>query len=257
LRELWSVRELIGTLAERDFRARYKQAALGAAWALLTPFVLMVVFTVFLRQVSTTDTQGAPYALFAYVGLLPWTFFSTAINQGGTSLLTNKALLNKVYCPREVFPLAGLTVAAVDTVIATSALVVLFIIYGEVPASTTVWLPILLLVLLVFTAAATLAISAVVVHLRDIRNALPLVLQLGLFATPLVYSLDDVPAAWRVPYVALNPLAAVVEGLRDTVLFGSSPDVELLAVAGASSAAMLVGAYALFKRLETSIADVA
>ena len=118
LRELWLSRELIRSLAERDLRARYNQAFLGFAWAILTPVALMVVFTVFFQGVAKIDTGGVPYALFAYVGLVPWTFFSTSVSQGGQSLLTNTNVLTKVYCPREVFPLASVVVAAVDAVIA-------------------------------------------------------------------------------------------------------------------------------------------
>ena len=177
LRGLWRSRELVRSLAEREIRARYKQAVLGFAWALITPLALMLVFTAFFQRVAKVQTSGAPYALFAYLGLLPWTFFSTSMSQGGQSLILNTSLLNKVYCPREVFPLASVVVAGTDMAVATVALVVLFPIMGYVPRATSAWVPVLLLIQVAFTAGVTLAMSAVIVYLRDLRHALPILLQ--------------------------------------------------------------------------------
>ncbi len=256
-RELWASRELVWTLAERDYLARYKQAVLGFGWALFTPVALMVVFTVFFRRVADVDTGGAPYPLFSYLGLLPWTFFSTSISQGGLSLITNKMLLNKVYCPREVFPVSSVVVAGIDTAIALLALGALFVIYGFVPRLTSVWVPVLLLIQVTFTTSVALISSAVVVHLRDIRHALPILLQLGLFATPVAYGIDTIPAHLRGLYSVLNPLAPVIDGYRRTVLLGQQPAWDLVGLGGASSVVLLLVGYRLFKRLETGLADVA
>lgn len=254
--ELWGAREVLRSLVERDLRARYKQAALGFAWALVPPLALLLVFTVVFRHVLPVDTGGAPYVLFAFLGLLPWTFFSASVTQGGLSLLTNNALLNKVYCPREVFPLAGMGVAAFDAALSGIALVVLFVATGFLPKSTTVWVPAILVVQVVFTLAVVLLYSIVVVYLRDLRNALSFLLQFGLFATPVAYGLDAVPSAWRPLYAVLNPLGPVIDGYRRTMLLGLPPRWALLGLAAAGAGVLLVAAVMTFKRLETGIADL-
>ncbi len=257
LRELWRSRELVRTLAEREIRVRYKQAILGFSWAVITPVVLMIVFTVFLRRVAKVDTGGAPYALFSYLGLLPWTFFSSSVNQGGQTLVTSSNLLNKVYCPREVFPLSSVIVATVDTTISSAILAVLFAIYTYAPKATSLWVPLLLVIQIGFTVGITLLISGTLVYLRDLRQALPIFLQLGLFATPVAWGIDVVPAQWRTLYAILNPLAPVIDGYRRSMLFGQAPQLHLLLPAAVSTVVILVGGYVIFKRLETGFADAA
>jgi ABC-type polysaccharide/polyol phosphate export permease len=257
VREVWGARELVRTLAERDFRIRYKQAVLGFAWAVLTPVSLMVVFTLFFKRVANVDTGGAPYVLFAYLGLLPWTFFSTSVAQGGQTLVTNSALLQKVYCPREVFPLASCLVAAIDTAIATLVLAVLFVVTGYAPRLTTLWIPVLLAVQVAFTFGVALVTSGVLVFFRDLRHALPIILQLGLFATPVAYGMNVVPASLQVLYSAANPLAPVIDGYRRTVLLGQAPDFHLLVPGAITSTVLLVIGYIVFKRLEPGFADYA
>jgi ABC-type polysaccharide/polyol phosphate export permease len=257
VREVWGARELVRTLAERDFRIRYKQAVLGFAWAVLTPVSLMVVFTLFFKRVANVDTGGAPYVLLAYLGLLPWTFFSTSVAQGGQTLVTNSALLQKVYCPREVFPLASCLVAAIDTAIATLVLAVLFVVTGYAPRLTTLWIPVLLAVQVAFTFGVALVTSGVLVFFRDLRHALPIILQLGLFATPVAYGMNVVPASLQVLYSAANPLAPVIDGYRRTVLLGQAPDFHLLVPGAITSTVLLVIGYIVFKRLEPGFADYA
>lgn len=257
IRELWRSRELVRTLAEREMRARYKQAVLGIGWAVLTPLALMVVFTLFFQRVAEVDTGGVPYALFTYLGLLPWTFFSASVAQGGQSLVQNVSLLNKVYCPREVFPIASMGVAAVDTLVALPALVVLFVVNGYAPRATAVWFPVLLLIQAAFTLGVTFVTSAVIVYLRDVRHALPVILQLGLIATPIAYGIGEIPASMRLLYATINPLAPVIDGYRRTILLGAPPDWALLLPGAVSAMTVLVLGYLLFKRLETGFADVA
>lgn len=256
LRAVWDAREVAFSLAERDLRARYKQAVLGFLWSLASPLSLVLVFTVFFRHVARVDTDGVPYPLFAFLGLLPWSFFSASLSTGGLSLLSNRALLSKVYCPREVFPLAGVGVAAVDTAVSTTALVVMFVVYGFVPGLTALWFPVILLLQLAFTFGVVLLVSVVVVYLRDLRHALPILLQFGLFATPVAYGLDAIPAAYRPLYSALNPLAPVIDGYRRTLVLGLAPRWELLGLAAAGAAVMLVVATLVFQRLEAGIADL-
>jgi ABC-type polysaccharide/polyol phosphate export permease len=259
-RELWSFRELVMTLAERDLRVRYKQAVLGILWAILAPVAMMIAFTFIFAHFTHVSTGfNGPYALFSYMGLLPWTFFSTSVNQGGSSLVTNVALLNKLYCPREVFPIAAMLDAAVDAAIATLVLLVLFPILGYAPKVQSFYVPLMLLVLIVFTLGVTLAVSALVVFMRDLRLALPLMIQIGLFVTPVVYPASSVAKseAGLIAYSIVNPLVPVLDGLRRCVLEGRPPNWPSLAAGAMSSVLVLLAGFALFKRMETGIADVA
>jgi ABC-type polysaccharide/polyol phosphate export permease len=258
LRELVARRELVLSLAERDLRARYKQAVLGFSWAVVTPLLLMVAFSLVFPRVAKVSTGDIPYPLFSYLGLVPWAFFSTSVSQGGQSIINNASLQNKVYCPREVFPIASVAVASVDGLISSLVLCLLFPIFGVTPAPQSYWLPVLLAIQVAFTLGITMIISAVMVYLRDIRHVLPIILQLGLFATPVAFPLDQlVPPALQPLYVALNPLGAVIDGYRSTILHGQQPDLQLLAIAAVSAVVFLSVGYLVFKRLETGFADVA
>ena len=259
LREVWGFRELIITLVERDLRVRYKQAALGIAWALITPVVMMVAFSVIFTRFAHFATGGVPYPLFSYMGLIPWTFFSSALGTGGLSLVANQPLLNKLYCPREVFPIAGIGDAIFDALIATLVLVVLFPLTGYAPKAEAYYLPLLLLVLFIFTLGVTLAVSAIVVYMRDLRLVLPLVIQMGLFVTPVVYGSSSISKSptFLVIYSILNPLVPVIDGIRNCVLLGQAPPWAALGAGAASSVVVLFAGFKLFKRLETGMADVA
>lgn len=259
LKELWRFRELTATIAERDLRVRYKQAALGVAWAVIAPVVMLVAFIFLLNRVAKVNTGGPPYPLFSYLGLLAWTFFSSSVSTGGLSLVTNNELLNKLYCPREVFPIAGIIDAAFDALIATCLLPLLFIITGFTPKIEVFYLPLFLLVLLVFTLAVTLAVSAVVVYARDLRLVLPLAVQVGLFVTPVAYAATSISGskAFLIGYSAIDPLVPVIEGLRATALKGVHPEWISLGVGAATAILYLLGAFKLFKRLETGMADIA
>jgi ABC-2 type transport system permease protein/lipopolysaccharide transport system permease protein len=254
---LYARRELVWTLAERDLRARYKQATLGTAWALINPIAMMVVLTVFFKRIAQVDTGDVPYALFTYVGLLPWAMFNSSVSHGAQSLISNVPILKKVACPREVFPLAYILVATVDMLMSLVALVVLFIIYGYTPSATSYWVPLILLVQYAFTIGFVLVLSSLVVYVRDIRHAVPLFLQIGLFATPVAYGMKEVPESIRTVYGYLNPLAPVIDGYRRVVLQNLPPDWSIFVPAAISSTLVLVLGYLLFKKLEMGIADVA
>ena len=257
MKELWHARELLFTLAERDLRTRYKQTYLGAAWALITPVAFMLVFTVIFHRVAKVDTGGVPYPLFSYLGLLSWGYFSSSVSNGGSSLLSNNSLLNKVYCPREVFPLYTMVVAAVDMLVASTVLLILFGVNAYAPRDTSFWIVPLFAIQIAFTAGLTLLVSSSLVYLRDLRQVVPLILQLGLFATPVAYGMDFVPARFRLLYSVLNPLAPVIDGYRRAVLQGRGPQWHLVLPAACSAAVVLMVGYAVFKRLETHFADVA
>jgi|SRR5579875_381819 len=255
--ELWRSRELVRTLVERDLRVRYKQTVLGFGWAVLGPVVFMLAFTIFFQRAAHFATGGVPYALFSYTALVPWNFFSEAVTVGGTSLITNVTLMNKVYCPREVFPLAAAAASAFDTMMSAVVLVVLFIVYGRAPALATLWAPLLILVEVCFTLGVVFFASSVLVYLRDVRYVLPIAVQVGMFATPVAYGLDVIPKSLRPEYSLLDPLGPVLDGLRRTILHGTNPDWWLLGLAAVASVTWLVGGYALFKKLETGFADIA
>ena len=259
LSELVAFRHIIVTLAERELRARYKQAILGAGWALLTPLMLMLIFSLVFTKFAKVDSGGVPYPLFAYLGLIPWTFFSSAVSAGGNSLISNTPLLNKVYLPREVFPIAALAVAAVDAVLSVVVLVGIFAIEGYAPHIQVLYAPVLLVVALIFTLGVTLAVAALLVYVRDLRNALPLLLQLGLFATPVAYGTVAIANSRTMVLVfsALNPLSPVIDGLRRTILHGQAPDWSALGIGALTATLLLFVSYLLFKRLETGMADIA
>ncbi|HEX8803963.1 MAG TPA: ABC transporter permease [Acidimicrobiales bacterium] len=258
LRELWGARELVVALTERELRARYKQTKLGFVWSVLTPILLMVVFSVFFQRAANVDTRGVPYPLYTYIALLPWTLFSDSVAKGSVSITGNLSLVNKVYCPREVFPLSSIAVALFDTLIATVILGFLFLGYGFAPQGGIVWLPVLLAIQLAFTVGAATVLSAVVVYFRDLRQVTPMALQLALFATPVAYGLDDVvPESLQPLYSAINPLVPVIDAYRKTILYGEAPTGGLLAIAAVSASVYLVGGYLAFKRMETGFADVA
>lgn len=255
LRALWEARHTVSSLAVRDLRSTYNQEILGVGWALLQPFTLMVVFTFLFNRVGKVNTGGVPYPLFSYIGLVPWTFYANSVQTAGLSLV-NQPLLNKVYAPREVFPLSEVVVAGVGALCASLALGVLFLFEWTAPASTSYWVLPLIVILVGFTVACSLLAGAVTVYLRDVRHALPLVMQLGLFLTPVVYGLRELPVAYRAPYCAINPLGAVIDGFRECVLYGRAPSFAYTAIAAVSTVAYLLGTYLIFKRLETGFADV-
>lgn len=255
--ELWGSREALRSLAERDWRARYKQAVLGLAWAVLTPVMLMLIFTLVFQHGAHVTTAGQPYPLFAYLGLLPWTFFSTSVSQGVLAIVGNNALLNKVYFPREVFGIAKVVVALFDMGISALVLILLFGINTFMPKPTSFWVIPLLLIMLAFALGVAIFLSGLSVYLRDIRQAVPILLQLGLFITPVAYDLSYIPASLRGLYVAVNPLGGVIDGFRRSVLLGQAPHAGLTLIAGASALVYLIVGYAAFKRMEKGLADVA
>jgi ABC-2 type transport system permease protein/lipopolysaccharide transport system permease protein len=259
VRELRSYDELTLSLAERDLRTRYKQAGLGVAWAVLTPLLLMLAFTFVFTKFTKVDTGGAPYPLFSYLGLLPWTFFASALSLGSVALTNNVSLLNKVYCPREVFPLSQIIIAAFDAVIATLVLIPLFPLLGYAPTPEIYYVPVLLLVLIAFVIGVTLAVSITLIYMRDLRFAVPLILQFGIFVTPVAYNADVVagtPTKMMI-YSTLNPLVPVIGGLRRCILYGEPPQWWPLFGGACTSMILLIAGFMIFKRLETGIADVA
>jgi ABC-2 type transport system permease protein/lipopolysaccharide transport system permease protein len=255
--DLWASRDIIFTLAERDLRAQYKQATLGFLWALIFPVAMLGIFTIVFSRTSSNGVPGIPYPIFAYIGILCWTFFSGALGTGGTSLLTNNALLSKTQFPRECFPLESILVTAVNSVLAWIPLVLLFAFYRFVPHPTSVWVPLLILIELGFTVGVTVGVSALIIQMRDLAQVLPIIIMLGLFATPVIWQFKRVPGNWQLVYGFFSPLGPVIDDVRRTMLMGLNPAWGPLLAAIAGTLCYLVLGYRIFRRLEVNFADIA
>jgi len=255
LRELWQYRDLFYTLTVHRIKVRYKQSVLGLAWAILQPLSLMLIYTVIFSVIAKVPSEGVPYAVFAYAALLPWTFFSSSLTNATQGLVSHSQLVTKVYFAREILPLTYVSAALFDFAVATSFLIALFFYYG-VHLTTYALYAIPILVLLVALATAcSLFLSAMQVKFRDIGVAMPLLLQLWMFSTPVVYPLSAVPQRYRGWYV-LNPLVGVIENFRRVVLQGVEPDYHSLAISAIVAAILLPLTYLYFKRVEATMADV-
>lgn len=253
---LWRARLTIWALVVRQVRSQYSQQFLGVSWAIIGPFAQTVLFTVLLSHTgkkSVINTAGVPTPLFLYVSLVVWSFYSSAVSTGGTSLVGN-SLLNKVYAPREVFPLSQIASSAINALAAILVLPLLYAKYERAPSLTMYWVPVLLVILSLFTIAITLIVSATTVYLRDTRSGLPLIMQMGMFMPGVLYPLST--HTWSVPYAAFFPIAAVNDGLRTVLFHNSAPAADVtLAAAGGSVVYLIIG-FMFFKRLETGFADV-
>jgi lipopolysaccharide transport system permease protein len=247
--------DLLVVLTQHRIRVRYKQSALGLLWAIIQPVAMMVTFAVVFTVFARVPSGGYPYALFAYAGLLPWTAFSSAVISASSSLVTHAPLVTRVYFPREILPLTYIAAAIFDLIISSSVLGGMLL-YYRVPLTAAVfWVIPLLLVLAAFAVAVSLLLAALNVRYRDVSVAVPLMLQVWLFASPVLYSLDAVPASIRTWYV-LNPMAGIVNGFRRAVLSGLAPDAAALGTAVLITALLLPIAYAVFKHVEATMADV-
>jgi len=277
LRILWDHREIVYTLAERDFRAQYKQATLGVLWAVLSPVATLVIFVLVFSRVKAFPHQGIPYALYAFVGIMCWSFFASSLGSGGNSLLSNKALLAKTQFPRECFPLETMLVNALNTVISFIPLTLLFVVFGRAPKLATVWVPLFMVVEVMFAAGLTLAVSSLIIQMRDLQQVLPIIISLGIFMTPVIWPFAYIPAHYHVfggtmvaghwvggfyvnlqaIYGFFNPLGPVIASVRDTMLLGHNPAWIPLFCAIAGATTYLVFGYKIFKRFEVNFADIA
>ena len=254
LQELWAHRELLYFLAWRDLKVRYSQTVLGLAWAILQPLGTALVFTVFFGKLAGRPSDGAPYGLWSYTGVLVWTFFAAVVMSASQSLLGNAALVTKVYFPRAVIPAAAAVGGLVDFAAGFVVLVGLMALYGVAPTAAVVLVLPVMAVALAFTLGVGLWLSALIVLYRDLRHVVPFLLQLWMFATPIVYPLSLVPPGWR--WVAmLNPMTGVVETFRASLL-GRPVPWTALAVSGVAALVVLVTAELYFGRVQRVFADV-
>lgn len=252
-RELWRYRDLGFQIAARDVTVRYRQTALGAAWAVLQPIGFMVVFSLFFGGVAGVSSDGLPYALFSLAALVPWTFFANALLLGSESLVSNSALVSKIYFPRIFMPAGAIAAGLVDLCISLVILLVIVLIYGMVPPPQLLVLPVLVVIMLAAVLGATAALSAVNVRYRDIKYVIPFAIQMWLFATPVVYPSSLIGEPWRT-LTAINPMVGVVEGFRWAVL-GSGAPFDLIGISAVSAAVIFVLGLAYFDRVERSFAD--
>src|SRR5262249_9676471 len=254
LPELWRYRELVYFLVWRDVKVRYKQTALGVAWAIIQPLFTMVVFSIFFGRLARMPSDGAPYPIFAYAALVPWTFFANALGQGSSSLVGSANLITKVYFPRLVVPLASVLSGVIDMLLASGVLAMLMVWYGIHFSLTLLWLPVLGLQAVITALAVTLWLSALNIEYRDVRYAVPFITQFWLFATPVAYPSSLLVEPWRTLY-GLNPMAGVVEGFRWALLQTGSAPGSMAALSSAVSIVLLIGGAYYFRRMERTFAD--
>jgi len=255
LHELWEYRELLYFLTWRDIKVRYKQTVLGAAWAIIQPFFIMVVFSLFFGRLAKIPSDGIPYPIFAYAALVPWTFFAHGLTMSSNSLVGSANLIKKVYFSRMVIPISSVTSGAVDFVLAFSVLLGMMVFYKIIPTVNVIWLPFLLVLAFVTALGVGLWFSAMNVQFRDVRYTVPFMTQFWLFATPIAYPSSLLSEPWRTIY-GINPMVGVVEGFRWALLgTDTAPGPVIVASSLAALIILITGAF-YFRRMEKTFADV-
>jgi len=255
LQKLWQYRDLLYTLSLHRIKVRYKQSVLGGLWAVLQPLSLMLIFTFVFRFVANISSDAIPYSVFVYSALLPWNYFSSSVSTATNSLVSNAQFVTKVYFPREILPATYVIAAFCDFLVASIVLMGLMM-YYRIPLTINVlYLIPIVMVLTCFSLAMSFLLSATQVRFRDIGVAVPLFLQLWLFATPVIYPLSSVPLRYK-PLYMLNPMVGVIENFRNVLLRGTAPDFSSLFIATAISIPLLFVSYVYFKQIETTMADI-
>jgi lipopolysaccharide transport system permease protein len=255
LRELWEYHELLYFLTWRDVKVRYKQTILGAAWAIIQPFFTMVVFSLFFGKLAKIPSDSIPYPIFSYAALVPWSFFANGLNNASNSLVGSANLIKKVYFPRLVVPLSSVLGGAVDFVLAFIVLLGMMLYYDMTPTRNVVWLPLLFVLALVTALGVGLWLTAMNVQFRDVRYAVPFLVNAWMFATPIAYPSSLLSEPWRTLY-GLNPMAGVVEGFRWALLGTETAPGPILFVSTFTAIALLVGGAFYFRKMEETFADV-
>lgn len=254
-REAWAYRELLYFLTWRDIKVRYKQTVLGVVWAVLQPVLGMIVFSIIFGKVAEIPSDGFPYPVFVYAGLLPWTFFFNAVTQGGQSLVNQQHLLTKIYLPRIFVPSASIGSGLVDFGIGLVVYVFILIGYGVAPGWGILFLPILILATILTAMGLSYTLAALTVSYRDFRYVIPFMMQSLMWASPTVWPMSKIPEQYRW-LAALNPMAGVIDGFRCSIL-GSPWDLTVIGVSSLSMAVMLVFGLRYFKHVERRFADIA
>jgi lipopolysaccharide transport system permease protein len=255
LRDLWEYRELLYFLTWRDIKVRYKQTALGMAWVVLQPLLLMLVFTMFFGRLVELPSDGIPYPLFTYTALLPWQLFSRALNEGSMSLIAHERVITKTYFPRILLPASAVLASLIDFGIAFLVLIGFILFYGVHPGLAIFTLPVFVLLVVMTAFGVSLWLAAFNVLYRDVRYVLPFLTQLWMFATPIIYPVSVVPDSWRLLY-SLNPMVGVVEGFRWALLGNTSGMDSMFVLSALVVAGVLAGGILYFQSVQQTFADV-
>jgi lipopolysaccharide transport system permease protein len=253
-KELWAYRELIGAFTMRDVKLRYKQTGLGIAWAVLQPLLTMVIFTIFFGGLAHIPSDGVPYPLFVLSALLPWTLFAEGLTRSTTTMVTNANIMTKVYFPRLIMPIASIISPLVDFAVSFIILLAMMVYYGVAPTLNVIFLPLFILLALATSLGVGLWLSALNVKYRDFQYTVPFLIQIWMFASPVVYSSSLVPASLRVWY-GLNPMAGVIEGFRWALLGNGTPSAMILVSVGMVIVLLVSGMF-YFRRMEQYYADI-
>jgi lipopolysaccharide transport system permease protein len=254
-RELWAYRDLYFILSGRDVKLRYKQTALGVAWVVLQPVLTALIFTAIFGRVAHLPSDGVPYTLFVFVGLLPWTLFAASLQRAGNSLVSNANLISKVYFPRMIVPLAANGAVLVDFAVSLGVLAIMMAVYRVAPTWNLLALPFFLLLTLAAAIGMSLFFSALNVYYRDFAFALPFIIQIWTYVSPVAYATSLVPARWR-PLFWLNPAVGFIEGFRWSLLGTGTFNLQLTLISAASATLFLVIGMWVFRRVERRFADV-
>jgi lipopolysaccharide transport system permease protein len=255
LHELWEYRELLYFLVWRDVKVRYKQTVLGAAWAVIQPFMAMVVFSIFFGKLAKMPSDGIPYPLFSFAALVPWNFFANGLNQASNSLVGSAYLITKVYFPRLSIPVSSVISGIVDFVLAFMVLLGIMAYYGVFPTLNVIWLPFLLLLALITALGVGMWFSALNVEFRDVRYVVPFLTQFWMFATPIVYPSSLLSEPWRTLY-GINPMVGVVEGFRWALLGTQTAPGPMILVSLMAAVLILIGGAFYFRKMEKTFADL-
>jgi lipopolysaccharide transport system permease protein len=255
LGSIWRYRELLYFLAWREIKVRYKQTLIGAAWVVLQPLLTVLIFTVVFGNFANIPSDGLPYPVFAFAGLLPWTYFAEAITRSSSSLVSDANLIRKVYFPRLIIPLAAIATPAVDFLLCFVTLLGVMVWYGIAPKMTLLFLPVFWLQAFLTALAVGLWVSALNVKYRDVRYTVPFLMQFWMYASPVVYPVSIIPEKWRLLF-SLNPMTGVIEGFRWGLLDKESPDFAVMIGSMLVVLVFLIGGLVMFRRMERVFADI-
>lgn len=253
--ELWEYRELLYFFVWRDIKVRYKQTAIGAAWAVLQPFLTMLVFSLFFGKLAHIPSEGLPYPIFYYSALLPWTYFATSLQNATNTIVDNQRVITKVYFPRLTLPLSSVLSGLVDFGVSFLMFAAMMLYYGIRPRAAMVWLPVFLLLAVLTALGVGLWLSALNAIYRDVKYVMPFLVQFWMFASPVAYPSSLVPVKWRWLY-GLNPMAGVIEGFRWSLAGSGEAPGRMLLFSALAVAVILLGGLAYFQKMETTVADV-
>ena len=255
-RELVAYRDLFRFLIWRQIKVRYAQSSIGIGWAVIQPLFSVIMFTIIFGRLAKVESNGAPYALFSMAALLPWTYFSNAITDGVASLVSESNMLSKIYFPRLLLPLSAVTAKLVDFGIAAVLMAILMLIYGQAPPWQIIFLPLAIVLMVVTASGVSVWLTALAVQYRDVKHAMGFMVQLGMYASPVVYPVSLIPSEYRLAY-AFNPMVGVIETFRSAILGTQPIPWDLLGIGAVSAAILLLTGLAFFRSKEKIFADVA